>query len=754
MMRKGSKERAGGLGRERTGRTERTERTGRTEGIRRAGGTLGTGRIAVAIVATASLAAIALFGASCTDDPTTTSTTSPTVVTVAQDAKPFPGPEYVDPAPVNLAEVTNSGRVVLDPAAQAILERQGFVATNFTDGWVPWKFWQIYEEARYAGVPALVTTDAVLNSYHSVFAMTLQRLEETEFFTQLEVMSEKLQAAASDQVNEATGTPMEEAALATEAYFAVGNSLLKGGMTAPDRVRDEVTAEVALIEAAGGQDTSPVLGYTEDYSQYQPRGHYTRSETLERYFKAMMWYGHTAFWTDPHAPDVDETLARRLTRQAALITLALTGETEQAWKAIYEPTTFLVGTSDDLGPADLRPPMGVAFGSQTPTVAELADDAKIDALRAEIRKLAPPMIQSHQVWTTDDTAKDEISRSFRVMGQRYVPDSYAFQQLVWSFVGTAPDKQRMLPMGLDVMAVLGSDQAYELLTTTYGQQEFENYESQLMKVKAQFDTRAEAFWPTTIYTGWLDGLREAMAFPGNTAPHVMRTKAWARKSLNGALGSWTELRHDTILYAKQSVASEGDGGEEPEVAGYVEPYPEFYKHMAALAASTRDGLAAYDLLDENIKNKLDTMAQLCTDLERIARKELAGEALDETDAQVIRWFGNTLETLELFYDDEGRTISPPDEKSPVVADVHSDLNSNTALEEGTGYPLALYVVLEVNGESRVFLGASYDYYEFTVPLANRMTDEEWQAALDAGTGPPRPAWTGEFIVTPPPLEAG
>lgn len=742
MTRDESEDQAVGLERGRTGRG----RTGRRGAVR------GTAPTAAAVAAAVSLVTAALFGANCTSDATTTSTTGagPTVVTVAQEAKPFPGPEYVDPEPVDLAQVVNFGSVVLDPAAQAILERQGFVATNFTDGWVPWKFWHIYEEARYAGIPALVTTDAVLNSYHSVFSMTLQRLEETEFFAQLEIMSEKLQAAASDQVNEATGTPVEEAALATEAYFAVGNSLLKGGVTAPDRVRDEVTAELALIEAAGGQDTSPVLGYTEDYSQYQPRGHYTRSEKLKRYFKAMMWYGHTAFWTDPHAPDVDESLARRLTRQAALITLALTGETEQAWKAIYEPTTFLVGTSDDLGPADLRPAIGVAFGNQAPTIAELADDAKIDALRAEIRKLPPPMIQSHQVWTTGDAPKNEVSRSFRVMGQRYLPDSYALQQLVWDFVGTAPDKQRMMPMGLDAMAVLGSDQAYELLTTTYGQQEYVNYESRLMKVKAQFDTRAEVFWPATVYTGWLDGLREAMAFPGDAAPHVMRTKAWARKSLNGALGSWTELRHDTILYAKQSVAAEGDGGEEPEVAGYVEPYPEFYKHMAGLAESTRDGLAAYSLLDENIKAKLDTMAQLCTDLERIARKELAGESLDEADAQVIRWFGNTLETLELFYDEEGRTMSPPDEKSPVVADVHSDLNSNTALEQGTGYPLALYVVLEANGESRVFLGASYDYYEFTVPLANRMTDEEWQTALDAGDAPPRPVWTEEFIVTPPP----
>ena len=33
----------------------------------------------------------------------------------------------------------------------------------------------------------------------------------------------------------------------------------------------------------------------EDYSQYIPRGHYTRSEELKKYFKAMMWYGRLTF---------------------------------------------------------------------------------------------------------------------------------------------------------------------------------------------------------------------------------------------------------------------------------------------------------------------------------------------------------------------------------------------------------------------------------------------------------------------------
>ena len=53
--------------------------------------------------------------------------------------------------------------------------------------------------------------------------------------------------------------------------------------------------------------------YKEDYGQYKPRGHYTRSEDLQRYFQAMMWYGRITF----RLRNADET------RSALLLTQAL-----------------------------------------------------------------------------------------------------------------------------------------------------------------------------------------------------------------------------------------------------------------------------------------------------------------------------------------------------------------------------------------------------------------------------------------------
>ncbi len=52
----------------------------------------------------------------------------------------------------------------------------------------------------------------------------------------------------------------------------------------------------------------------------------------------------------------------------------------------------------------------------------------------------------------------------------------------------------------------------------------------------------------------------------------------------------------------------------------------------------------------------------------------------------------------------------------------------------------------MGGTLQLCAGASYSYYEFTVPLAERLTDEEWIGMLDSGQAPSRPAWTDEWIV--------
>jgi hypothetical protein len=694
-----------------------------------------------------STTSTSMSGSATTGAPVGPGDATPSSVPPAGTSGPFVEPDYLDPQPVDLAAIANLHLADLSDAQKRTLARQSFVAVVEDPGGGPWKFWHVYETARYQGLPVLVTTDSMLNAYHGLFDTLLQRMEEAALFDQALTMTQALYAASSEQWNLATDPRVKEDARLNMAYFAVAASLLQDSLAAPDAVRDEVEAELALIETAGGAEESPILQYTEDYSQYIPRGHYTRSETLERYFKTLMWYGHTAFFINPRDPDITEEEAVSLTRRAVLVSSSLTGEAKQAWMAIYEPTSFLVGRADDITVDDMQSILGDVFGTSQPEPDALADESKIAAVREKMNELRAPKILSGVARAAGDTEdREKNERSFRVMGQRYIPDSYAFQQLVWAYVGEESNK-RDSPMGLDIMTVLGSDQAYGIAKKDFGQDRYKNWEEQIKKLTGEFAGRDPDLWPTNLYTGWLESLQHVMAFPADEAPAFMRSRAWARKSLNTALGSWTELRHDTILYAKQSVTAEGDGGEEPESPGYVEPYPTFYVKIAELATTLREGLLDYELIDSEAANKLETMIWLAETLQSIAEKELAGQALTAEETTTITEYGHYLEMLEQFDDaEEGRTLSPAAEKSPLVADVHSSYNSMQALEEATGYPLVLYTAFELDGVLQLFMGASYSYYEFTVPLEQRMTDEDWIALLDAGQAPPRPAWTDEWIV--------
>jgi hypothetical protein len=112
---------------------------------------------------------------------------------------------------------------------------------------------------------------------------------------------------------------------------------------------------------------------------------------------------------------------------------------------------------------------------------------------------------------------------------------------------------------------------------------------------------------------------------------------------------------------------------------------------------------------------------------------------------LIRNSGDVLEAItELPTDD--LLVSEADEKMALIADVHTDPNTEQVLEEAIGNPMIIYVAVLINGQVVLTRGGTFSYYEFAQPMSNRLTDEEWQDMLDAGEEPAMPSWTISFIV--------
>jgi hypothetical protein len=348
--------------------------------------------------------------------------------------------------------------------------------------------------------------------------------------------------------------------------------------------------------------------------------------------------------------------------------------------------------------------------------------------------------------------KEQVTQGFRFMGQRFVLDAYIFDEMTWREVGTLDDP-RMLPMGLDVMAALGSEEAYVILDEA-GETAYVNYPEQMTKLRGEVDALEMDSWTQNLYWAWLYAFDPLLEPKGAQYPAFMQTQAWARKDIHTALGSWTELKHDTILYAKQSMAEMGGGAPPEPPRGWVEPNPKAYARLLALTRMTYQGLESRGLLSDTAEanltranlQRLDDMIVFLLD---VSQRELAGEALTIEDYDRIKFYGGELEAITLAAaDQEGEGGSPFfDEPEPaaLVADVATDPNGYV-LEEAIGPIYEIYVVIpDGAGGLHVAKGGVFSYYEFSWPMNDRLTDEKWRGMLEDGSAPDQPEWTGSFI---------
>ena len=758
--------------------------------------------------------------------------------------------------PLNISkDVSNwnkfNSKMNLSNSAKNLLSNNGFAVIDNKNLFSSKEdFADFYSEIQNKDLPVFVTTDSLLHYYHVFFDTSLMRMEKDIFYDDVWQMSKKFY---DDSLNiyQSEGDPLlKEAAKRNVAYLGTALELLKPktgqivsssnvknmvdcyaddeycgkiyadtiqkgtfssfgqeeadkySFSSPDFVKDLVSKELQLIDGHKGFDCSPTFLYQEDYSQYIPRGHYTKSEKLKNYFKAFMWYGRMTDLINGSSniregQCISEGTGRDVldgfiaTKDAQIQTLqasilarkfALDSDIQKSWKKIYAITSFYVGFSDDLGPVEYNTVLQDIFGNNI-DLSSLTD--KINEIQKTIKNKFPapqiysglgnakmvvipkPPLTDEQINELKRQADQLLANTmgFRMMGQRFVVDSYLFSKIVSPYSGEYSGKSektpftyvitdmgrkvRGFPRGLDIMALFGSERAQQIIKNL-GDADYSDYQSQFDSLKKEIDTMTQDNWHNNLYWNWLYVLKSLIVKFETGYPSFMQTIVWQDKELATALASWSELRHDTILYAKQSytMAELGGGGDEPKIVGYVEPVPVFYARLLDLTKMTKKGLT--NLLSQDEWNKvgvgdaMDQFEKILSRLADISKTELENRELTDDDYNFIRFFGYSLSSVSSRLLASEGNVDPDMFKPTLIADVHTDGNTKKVLEEGTGHIKPIVVAYKLpKNYILVGVGPMFSYYEFKHPMEDRLTDEKWRVMLQSNP-PADPEWVKSF----------
>jgi hypothetical protein len=633
---------------------------------------------------------------------------------------PYQGPEW--PSTLD-GVIRQPWTIPSEQAAAALLENAFVVVPSQQPLFHP--VYQSYEAEEVW----FVTTDVGYHYWHLAFDKVLREVETQVLLPTLEDLVGGMLEAARTQRSEFLGTELEEPADRVAQLFEAAATLLELDVGS---IGPLAQAEVELATEAIDRTESPITSFGQctvmstdncvDYTMFRPRGHYTRSADLERFFRAMSLLGQSSFFLgDPDAPDWDHRSLQLGLLAARLF--AFDDSLGEAWATIYEPTAFMVGLADDYTPFELAETAeavapGVVANPSAADEVVLADIARV-------------------LLSSRDVGIDPEGRSVRIMGTRFLIDAYILDNLVDPI-------HRPLASALDVAAVLGSELALGILDEA-GETNAPSYAANFDRMQELVLGRSVDDWAATVYDAWLYALQPMLGERSDRYPPMMQSPAWTVKDLQTALGSYAELKHDTILYAKQSYGAEGDFTPLSEPARHwVEPDPVAFGRLAAVTRLLHDGLATRDLIFEPQDRLLTDLYEMLAQLARLASDELEGRPITEADNDWLDRIGSTLESLWFQSADreegEGDIPVPADMDAAIIADIQS--SGSAYLEIGTGWvDRILVLVPNDEGAFQVATGAVYSFYEFVWPRSEqRLTDEEWRQMLGDSEEPPRPNW--------------
>lgn len=683
------------------------------------------------------------------------------VINTGRDGKDY---EQITPA-------TELPGFKLTPDELAKYKANGFVVSERLGGY---SFGEVYYQVYTRNLPVYISSDSVLHAWHRTYDAMLEELELTYLIRALDAILTGMHESLP-KAHDAYGAGLMKDSVRDADYFlSVARSLLAGGALVPTKLKqdDRVKDTLAAVERLG-MHSFELFGRERkmDFSQFKPRGHYETNPELRKYFKAMMWCGRTDLRISG-GYDGTGTLssARELGASVVLLDLLRRADKEEAWRKFDRCIQTFVGRTDSATFDDLA---RVAAVAKVKSPADLKTDADLTKLNDAVQSsdVGKQDVRG-DIYVQPFHGKYSLPRSFTVMGQKFVVDSWTTAKLVYADIEWNGEAvRRRVPSALDVsFAALANNHVVPNLVErieggSHPHRDKKPYQHNLSAMRNVLDSLDSKAWDDTIYMQWLKTLRTLPAPADEKMPEVMRTREWGLKQTNTQLASWAQLRHDTILYVKQSYTMV-PGCYYP--AGFVEPVVPFWAQMDAMASRSASLLEQTPFPDEVKATQtkqvkfLRSFATQMGKIRAVAEKQLAQKELTADEKKVLE------DVMQIGHQPLGSGSQPKYTgwypalfyRGPkdcvkwdaLVADVHTNPTApehgdpGSVLHQGVGNVDMVVIAID-NGKDRVtYCGPLLSHYEFETPNAVRRTDKEWKGELLDAKAPPRPDWTRGYLV--------
>lgn len=659
------------------------------------------------------------------------------------------------------------------PYEESLISQHGFMVSERLS---KISFGQAFLDIFHKDLPVYVSTDAILHAFHISYDRILTDIELGILIPRLKSFLNTLHTNQNILANAYSSySDMQISLKDIDVYLTVPLNLLGENVTPyytsnQSKIND-ILNKIELEEPSNEYLFSDNCKRI-DWSQFKPRGHYTNSfyPQLAKYFRAMMWLGRTELYLSPPSstvpplgcePQTFQDIQRQIIDAVMLNELLTLTNTWSVYEEIEDIISFFVGEQDNVTIEHisfLKDAVSLANASN------LLDSLKVVEFQDTLanQSFAAQLILS-QILYSNPMSPDSIkpASAFLLFGQRFVIDSYVTASVVYDRIKYLGQKIcRLFPSTLDILFAMGNSASAQLL-----QDELEEYKysTNLAALRYLIDSYDDTFWNSSLYNIWLSSLRELNPDEERTdLPDFMQTAAFWQKQMNTQLSSWTELRHDNLLYAKQSYTG-GTVCSYPY--GYVEPFPEFYQNLKTFATIATDKFQTINFPDPIYKWKIisyfNHLYAVSDTLQSISFKELEGVELSQEEKLFLtkliystgNWSGPAYDGwyAHLFYwDEEYETHEGLMNSDYLVADIHTTPTDCFGGEYGwishvgTG-PINLGVVVtnDPDGILTAYVGPMMSYFEYRTEDYLRLTDEEWastylQSAL-------RPQWVNLYL---------